>query len=170
MHSVSQSFPKKISRSILLLISFVILGNQQPLEAACRGEGFLGITSKDPIMSWVDLTFSPLYTSSSTSGTAGCKNWDFAEYMEKTRKTVPKVSHQQVMEEIVQGGGSNLDALTQLMNCSDSSRPIFSRMLWEHRDESISVFETSKHAPEFLISLKSWIRTHPELSQDCHLS
>ena len=66
------------------IIFFIFLGFNFQLKGACRGEGFLGISSKDPIMSWVDLTFSPVYTSASTSGTSGCKNWDFPyeKYME----------------------------------------------------------------------------------------
>ena len=70
---IFKEFVKKLSAVSVFLLIFI---KAEP-QAACRGEGFMGISSRDPIMSWVDLTYSPIYSSASTSGTLGCKNWDY---------------------------------------------------------------------------------------------
>ena len=98
------------------ILIFLFLGTNFQLKAACRGEGFMGISSKDPIMSWVDLTFSPGYTSASTSGTSGCKNWDFPyqKYMEYVIRKFIKKSHKQILVETVQGHGKHVNALSRI--------------------------------------------------------
>jgi len=63
----------------------------------------MGVSTNDPIMSWVDLTSSPVYTSASTSGTSGCKNWEFSQYLERTRRQFIKKSQRQLLVETVQG-------------------------------------------------------------------
>ncbi len=169
MASVYQPFFNKLL-FIFLVFTVLTFGQPKTTQAACRGEGFLGITSKDPIMSWVDLTFSPIYTSASTSGTSGCKNWDFAKYLDHARIKFLMVSHQQVLMETVQGGGSHLNALTLLMDCSEPSQPEFSQMLWGHRKQTIAIFQNSNQAPEFLTTLRKWIKKDPDLSLTCKIS
>ena len=62
----------------------------------------MGISSRDPIMSCVDLTYSPIYSSASTSGTSGCKNWDFGyeRYTEFALRQFLKKSHDQFLDEV----------------------------------------------------------------------
>ena len=148
---------------------FFVLNFQ--LKAACRGEGFMGISSKDPIMSWVDLPFSPVYTSASTSGTSGCKNWDFPyqKYMEYVIRKFIKNSHQQILIETVQGHGNHIKALS-MMTCPESSLNKFNDMLSEHREQTLKIFSNSDHPPEFLDHLREWINGNPELKKTCWLS
>ena len=161
---------KNLLTILLLLSSILLLGESTQLHAACRGEGFMGISSNDPIMSWVDLTFSPTYTSASTSGTLGCKNWNFSQYIEHVRRKFLKQTHSQLLAETVQGHGSHLEALTTLMTCPPSSVETFSGMLWAHRQQTVEIFETSKQSQEFLTELRKWIKANPELRNTCRLS
>ena len=159
---------------LLLLPSILLLGESTQLHAACRGEGFMGVSSNDPIMSWVDLTFSPTYSSASTSGTLGCKNWNFGigigRYIEYVLNQFLKQSHTQLLAETVQGHGSHLEALATLMPCPTSSVETFSGMLWAHRQQTVEIFETSKQSHEFLTELRKWIKANPELRNTCRLS
>ena len=153
------------------IIFFIFLGFNFQLKGACRGEGFLGISSKDPIMSWVDLTFSPVYTSASTSGTSGCKNWDFPyeKYMEYVIRKFIKNSEKQILIETVQGYGSHIDALS-LMTCPQSSFKSFKIMLREHSRQTINIFINSGKESDFLNNLKKWIKDSPQLKDSCWLS
>ena len=63
-------------RSPLLLTSLFFLGVAESF-AGCEGT-MMGATSEDPLLSSVDLTFSPIYSSATTSGTSNCPNWDIA--------------------------------------------------------------------------------------------
>ena len=161
---------KNLLTILLLLSSILLLGESTQLHAACRGEGFMGVSSNDPIMSWVDLTYSPTYSSASTSGTLGCKNWNFTQYIEHVRRKFLKQTHSQLLAETVQGHGSHLEALTTLMTCPPSSVETFSGMLWEHRQQTVEIFETSKQSQEFLTELRKWIKANPELRNTCRLS
>ncbi len=153
------------------VLIFLFFGLNLQLKAACRGEGFMGISSKDPIMSWVDLTFSPVYTSASTSGTSGCKNWDFPyqQYMEYVFRKFIKNSHEQLLVETVKGHGIHIEALS-MMSCPKSSFKRFNIMLSKHREQTIKIFKSSKQTPEFLDHLKEWIKGTPELREMCWLS
>ena len=167
--------PVSIPRICLLSGFFAVLivllfGHNYQLQAACRGEGFMGISSKDPIMSWVDLTYSPVYSSASTSGTSGCKNWDFSQYLEHERRQFITKSHQQLLVETVRGQGPHLEALSRLMECPQSSAELFAGMLWEHRQQTVQLFKTVKQTPEFMTELSKWIKEDPELRNTCGMS
>ena len=167
--------PLFILRKYLLNIYFgaliiLIIAQTCKLQAACRGEGFMGISSKDPIMSWVDLTFSPFFTSSSTSGTSGCKNWEFSQHLEHERRKFIKNSHEHLLVETVRGQGPHLEALSRLMECSQSSSELFAEMLWEHRQQTVEYFKTAKKTKEFIIELSKWIMEDSELRHNCKLS
>ena len=167
--------PVSIPRICLLSGFFAVLivllfGHNYHLQAACRGEGFMGVSSKDPIMSWVDLTYSPVYSSASTSGTLGCKNWDFTQYLEREQRKFIKNSHQQLLVETVRGQGPHLVALARLMECPQSFSKVFAGMLWEHRQKTVQLFETAKQTPEFMTELIKWIKAEPKLRNTCGMS
>ena len=130
----------------------------------------MGVSSKDPIMFWVDLTYSPVYTSGSTSGTSGCKNWDFSQYFEHERRQFIKKSRQQLLVETVRGQGPHLLALSRLMECPKSSSEVFTIMLQKHRQQTVQLFETEKQTLEFITELSKWIEADPELSNTCGMS
>jgi len=159
---------KCLQSHLLQFIVFLILGSNIKLYAACRGEGFMGISSKDPIMSWVDLTYSPVYTSASTSGTSGCKNWDF-QYEEQVLQKFLKKLHNQILVETVQGKGIHIEALS-MMTCPHSSVEKFAGMLYKHRQRTVQIFKTADQTQEFLEQLKKWISDSPDLQGNCLFS
>ena len=123
-------------------------------------------------MSWVDLTYSPIYSSASTSGTSGCKNWDFGyeRYTEFALRQFLKMSHEQFLSETVKGQGPHIDALSRLMSCPYSSKEVFSDMLKEHRQQTVEIFSTSKQSANFIVELRLWMQKNPELRETCGLS
>ena len=155
----------------VLAFAFILLFcvNTQ-LHAACRGEGFMGVSTNDPIQSFVDITYSPVYSSASTSGTLGCKNWNFSQFLEQSRMQFLQQSHTQLLVETVQGHGPHLEALAKLMTCPQSSAEAFSNMIWEHRQQTVQIFETAKQTPEFLAELRKWIAANRQLRNNCRLS
>ena len=132
----------------------------------------MGISSRDPIMSWVDMTYSPIYSSASTSGTSGCKNWDFGyeRYTEYVLRQFLKKSHEQLLSDTVQGQGQYIDALSRLMACPLSSRVTFSDMLKGYRQQTVKIFSNSDQSSEFLYELRLWMQKNPELRSKCILS
>ena len=159
-------------KKFLAVSVFMLFFIKVETQAACRGEGFMGISSRDPIMSWVDLTYSPIYSSASTSGTSGCKNWDFGyeRYTEFALRQFLKMSHEQFLSETVKGQGPHIDALSRLMSCPYSSKEVFSDMLKEHRQQTVEIFSTSKQSANFIVELRQWIQDNPQLREECRLS
>ena len=169
--NTSRILKQNLKKFLVISVFMLIFIKAEP-QAACRGEGFMGISSRDPIMSWVDLTYSPVYSSASTSGTSGCKNWDFGyeRYAENVLRQFLKKTHEQLLFETVQGQGPHIDALSRLMSCPHSSKHAFSDMLKEHRQQTVEIFATSSQSNEFLNELKLWIQNNSELRETCRLS
>jgi len=172
MQRIAPRIFKEIVYLFLTVSLFVVFFVKAELQAACRGEGYMGISSRDPIMSWVDLTYSPIYSSASTSGTSGCKNWDFGyeRYTEFALRQFLKKSHEQFLTETVKGQGPHIDALSRLMSCPYSSKEIFSDMLKVHRQQTVEIFSTSNQSANFIAELRLWMRKNPELREKCRLS
>ena len=172
MQRIAHRIFKEIMYLFLTVSLFLCFFIKAELQAACRGEGYMGISSRDPIMSWVDLTYSPIYSSASTSGTSGCKNWDFGyeRYTEFALIQFLKKSHEQLLSETVQGQGPHIEALSRLMACPHSSKNAFSDMLKEHRQQTVEIFATSRQSNEFLTELRLWMQKNLELRETCGLS
>ena len=172
MPGITSRILKEILKNFLAVSMFLLFFIKAEPQAACRGEGFMGISSRDPIMSWVDLTYSPVYSSASTSGTSGCKNWDFGyeRYAENVLRQFLKKSHEQLLFETVQGQGPHIEALSRLMACPHSSKDAFSDMLKEYRQQTVEIFATSRQSNEFLTELRLWMQKNPELRETCGLS
>jgi len=172
MPGISPRILKEFVKNFLSVSVLMLIFIKAESQAACRGEGFMGISSRDPIMSWVDLTYSPVYSSASTSGTLGCKNWDFGyeRYTAYVLRKFIKKSHEQLLSETVQGQGPHIEALARLMACPHSSKDAFSEMLKEHRQQTVEIFSTSRQPTEFLTELRLWMQKNPELRETCGLS
>ena len=56
------------------------------------------------------------------------------------------------------------------MECPQSSSEVFAGMLWEHRQQTVQLFETEKQTPEFITELSKWIAADPELCNTCRMS
>ena len=172
MPGIASRIFKEIVKNFLAVAVIMLFFIKAETQAACRGEGFIGISSRDPIMSWVDLTFAPIYSSASTSGTSGCKNWDFGyeSYTENVLRQFLKKSHEQLLSETVQGQGPHIEALSWLMACPYSSKNAFYEMMKEHRQQTVEIFSTSRQSTKFLTELRLWMQKNPELRETCGLS
>ena len=172
MPRIASRIFKEIMKKFFTVSVFILFFIKAETQAACRREGFMGISSRDPIMSWVDLTYSPVYSRGSTSGTLGCKDWDFGyeSYAEYVLRQFLKKSHEQLLSETVQGQGPHIEALSRLMECPNSSKDAFSDMLKEHRQQTVEIFATSRQSNEFLTELRLWMQKNPELRETCGLS
>ena len=172
MQKIAPRIFKEIVNLFLTVSLFLCFFIKAELQAACRGEGYMGISSRDPIMSWVDLTYSPIYSSARTSGTSGCKNWDFGyeSYTENVLRKFLRKSHEQFLSETVKGQGPHIDALSRLMSCPHSSKGVFSDMLKKHSQQTVEIFSSSKQSANFLVELRLWMQKNQELREKCRLS
>ena len=131
----------------LLLILFVFLFGcltcTNSLLAGCTDAGFFGATSEDPVMSSVDITFSPVYSSATTSGTSGCKNWDFGRLLKEERINFVRVQQSRLLFQSAKGYGPELEALSRLMSCEPEVQLVFNRIL--HR-----IFRGEHFDPDFV--------------------
>ncbi len=110
--------------------------------AGCDGSGMMGATQENPIVSTVDLSFSPTYSVSSTSGTSGCKNWDFARYLEEERERYLASNKRDLLENIAQGAGPHLQAFSQLAGCV-LPEPALNQLTRQHQASLEAAIHTS---------------------------
>lgn len=113
--------------------------------AGCSGSGMMGATPENPIMSTVDITFSPTYSVSSTSGTSGCKNWDFAQWLREERTRYLAQNQTELLENIAQGQGPHLQALAQLAGCTLPEHAL-SQVTQQHRQPLQAAVAASSEA------------------------
>ena len=151
----------------IFLVSLMLCLSVGNLHAACAGEGFMGASSGDPVMSMVDITFSPLYSSSTTSGTSGCQNWDFALHLQKEREKFVRIRHQQLLEQSSAGDGPLLGAWSMLMACPREVQPRFNDLMRNHFPESEEVLNSPERMSTYPNRVLGWIRQDPVLSHAC---
>jgi len=96
-----------------ILISLALLFWAFPSQACNRG-GPMGIASKDPGMLSVNVTFSPTFAGASTSGTSGCKKWNFTA---QVRQEFVESQWAQLREASAQGRGEHLAVFSDVMGC-----------------------------------------------------
>ena len=151
----------------IFLASLILCLSAGNLHAACAGEGFMGASSGDPVMSMVDITFSPLYSSSTTSGTSGCQNWDFALLLQKEREKFVRIRHQQLLEQSSAGDGPLLEAWSMLMASPREVQPRFNDLIRNHFPETEEVLNSPERISTYPNRVLSWIRQDPVLSHAC---
>ena len=121
----------KLKMQILVPLALSILFLQfwmSPILACNRG-GPMGLASKEPGMLSVNITFSPTFAGASTSGTSGCKKWNFTAHV---RKEFVEQNWTQLREESSRGRGEYLAVFSDVMGCGIEGRIPFSQMLKEH--------------------------------------
>ncbi len=121
-------------------------------------------------MSVVDISFSPVYSGATTSGTSGCKNWDFARGLEMERMRFVEREKENIILETARGTGPRLEALAGLMTCSPPNQHEFNAMLRRHFNEISAYAQMSEDPSAILWHLKQWIRQDPVLNISCGLS
>ena len=94
---------------------------------ACHKGGPMGYASEDPLNASIDYSSASTFMSASTSGTLGCENWDIVksnrvEYLDKTWNALS--------EQISQGKGEHLVALSQMYGCTGEYQLTFESILY----------------------------------------
>ena len=86
----------------------------------------MGLASKDPGMLSVNVTFSPIFAGASTSGTSGCKKWNFSA---QVRQDFVESQWAQLREASAQGRGEHLAVFSNVMGCEIEGLHVFSQMM-----------------------------------------
>jgi len=86
----------------------------------------MGLASKDPGMLSVNVTFSPTFAGASTSGTSGCKKWNFTA---QVRQEFVESQWAQLREASAQGRGAHLSVFSNVMGCETEGLHVFSQMM-----------------------------------------
>ena len=86
----------------------------------------MGIASKDPGMLSVNVTFSPIFAGASTSGTSGCKKWNFSA---QVRQDFVESQWALLREASAQGSGAHLAVFSNVMGCETEGLHVFSQMM-----------------------------------------
>ena len=94
---------------------------------ACHKGGALGMASKDPLASTIDYSSGSTFVIASTVGSLGCENWDFVknhrvEYLDRVWN--------KLSEEVAQGNGEHLFALSQMYGCQGEYKQTFESLLY----------------------------------------
>ena len=94
---------------------------------ACHKGGAMGAASKDPLNSTIDVTSGYTFIFASTSGTLGCENWDIVK---NNRVQYIDLVWNKLSEEVAQGQGEHLVALSQMYGCQGEYKHTFESLLY----------------------------------------
>ena len=130
-------------KTILLLLAILTICGETVL--ACHKGGPMGFASNDPGGFSLDITLSPTFIGASTSGSVGCKEWNYAQHQ---RQHFLETQWSFLTEEAAQGKGENLIALANLMGCTKEREVDFAAFV---RNNYSSLFAKTK-APSDLIT------------------
>ncbi len=89
---------------------------------ACHEGGAMGFASEDPLASTIDYSSGSTFAFASTSGTLGCENWDFVK---NNRVQYLDIAWNKLSEEVAQGKGEHLLALSQMYGCQGEYKQTF---------------------------------------------
>ena len=107
-----------------LLLGFSFLATT---AMVCHKGGAMGIASQDPIASTIDYTFASTFAFGSTQGTLGCENWDFVK---NNRVQYLDIAWNTLSEEVAQGKGEHILALSGMYGCQGEYKQTFESMLY----------------------------------------
>ena len=107
---------------LLLVFSF-----QASTVYACHEGGSMGFASEDPMASSTDYSSGSTFIFASTSGSLGCKNWDFVK---NNRVQYLDIAWNKLSEEVAQGKGEHLVALSQMYGCQGEYKQTFESLLY----------------------------------------
>jgi hypothetical protein len=151
-----------------LLLTLLWISSAPAAFAGCDGTMF-GVTSEDPLLSSVDITFTPVYSSATTSGTSNCPDWDLASYEQQARFRFLVANREQLQEQIATGHGEHVNALATLFACSPTGQAQFASFLRLHQQRLTHHLDHS--SPQVIIpEMQQWIHAHPSLRYECSAS
>ena len=113
----------KLAMFFGLLLVFLF---QASTVFACHKGGSMGVASEDPLASTTDMSSGYTFIFASTSGSLGCKNWDFVK---NNRVQYLDIAWNELSEEVAQGKGEHLVALSQMYGCQGEYKQTFDSLL-----------------------------------------
>ena len=116
-----------ITLLIILLINACLFLTQTAL--ACHKGGAMGMASEDPVASTIDYSSGSTFVFASTSGTLGCENWDFVR---NNRVQYLDMAWNKLSEEVVQGKGEHINALSDMYGCNGEYKQTFESLLYSN--------------------------------------
>ena len=131
----------------MLIFFFSTVFVMPSLTLACHKGGAQGVASADPLHLLIDISTSgPFISFSTTSGTAGCENWDLVK---TNRVEYMDVTWNNLSEDVSKGKGEHFSALSKLYGCEGEYIQTFESMLYgnyTHLFEEISDIEKYERA------------------------
>ena len=94
---------------------------------ACHEGGAMGMASEDPLNSTIDYSSGSTFVFASTSGTLGCENWDFVK---SNRMQYLDMAWNKLSEEVAQGKGEHITALSNMYGCNGEYKQTFESLLY----------------------------------------
>ena len=155
---------KIYSRMMTKFLPFILILNLLAhVVMACHRGGSMGIAEKDPGMFSVDITLSPTFAFASSSGTSGCKDWD---YSAELRRDFVQTQWALIREESSRGTGIRLNAFSGMMGCFDEDQLEFKRMLRVSYKDLYHGFSAlrNQNAENFLEKVKELVRLNNNLN------
>ncbi|MBC8259045.1 MAG: DUF3015 family protein [SAR324 cluster bacterium] len=122
---------------------------------ACHKGGPMGFATNDPGAFSLDITLSPTFTGASTSGAAGCKDWDYSQHQQIQYL---ETQWSFISEAASRGQGEHLTALVQIMGCSTKNDSRFAFVLQQNYS---GLFSQPKPSAELLEQLKILLIQNP---------
>ena len=110
---------------VIVLINACLFLTQTAL--ACHKGGALGMASEDPLNSTIDYSSGSTFVFASTSGTLGCENWDFVK---SNRMQYLDMAWNKLSEEVAQGKGEHITALSNMYGCNGEYKQTFESLLY----------------------------------------
>ena len=110
---------------IIVLINARFFLTQTAL--ACHKGGAMGLASEDPLNSTIDYSSGSTFVFASTSGTLGCENWDFVK---NNRMQYLDMAWNKLSEEVAQGKGEHITALSGMYGCNGEFKQTFEQILY----------------------------------------
>ena len=110
---------------IILFINACLFLTQTSL--ACHKGGAMGMASEDPLNSTIDYSSGSTFVFASTSGTLGCENWDFVS---NNRVQYLDLAWNKLSEEVAQGKGAHIAALSGMYGCYGAYQQTFESLLY----------------------------------------
>ena len=117
----------KILKLILFFGLQLVILFQASTLIACHKGGAMGMASEDPLASTTDYSSGSTFVFASTFGTLGCKNWDFVK---NNRVQYLDIAWNELSEEVAQGKGEHLVALSQMYGCQGEYKQTFESLLY----------------------------------------
>ncbi len=149
----------------ILIVVVVFLSLSAP-AMACHEGGAMGFASGNINGLVIDIISMPTFVFASTSGTSGCKNWEFAEATEKERYVA--LNWEVLAQDSARSSGKSLEALAILSQCTQEAFVSFQKaMHTNHHQLFIGQIHSREDSQVFLSQIQQLIENNPKLSVLC---